>query len=159
LSQAGLNESLLSSPIHRPSKQLRSVLKAFFPSALNLTVPNGNWHTTLRFEAGLNEVPDSLIDHWWLKANGVDFPTPIPVPDKAAPPSSRVRLPHLHALSEEINKLDLETEAEARGLIEKDIAEAQTQKATVLEQIRTVLQENCDAMRALAIKLDQITEA
>ena len=134
-------------------------MKAFFPSAVNLTVPNGNWHKTLRFEAGLNEVPNSLIDHWWLKANGVDIPTSIPVPDKPASPSSSVKLPYLHALSEEINKLDLELEAEARGFIEKDIADAQTQKAAILEQVRTVLQENRDAMRALAIELDQISDA
>jgi hypothetical protein len=41
-------------------------MQAIFPRALNLNVPNGNWHRVMRFEAGMNDVPDDLVGHWWL---------------------------------------------------------------------------------------------
>lgn len=39
-----------------------------FPKEVRLTRDD---HTFVVFRAGVNKVPASLADHWWLKANGV----------------------------------------------------------------------------------------
>jgi hypothetical protein len=55
----------------------------FFPRRVQLTLPSTTATTTLYFNPGLQEVPDELAYHWWLKAHGVtlaqiamDKPTP-----------------------------------------------------------------------------------
>jgi hypothetical protein len=47
----------------------------------------------------------------------------------------------------------LETETEARGIIEKDIANARTLKGAVFEEVRKELRERRDAMRDLSVEL------
>lgn len=126
-------------------------MEAFFPKALNLTLPNGNWHRTMRFEAGWNEVPDELAGHWWLKVNGVEI---IHRTQQTAP--YRPVFNYLDALAEEIDKLHFETEAEARSIVE-DIADARELKAEVWEQVRRVLNNKLDAVRALAVQLDRLS--
>lgn len=41
--------------------------KAFFPKAMQLAT----FQRTLHFSAGWQEIPDDLVDHWWLRAQGV----------------------------------------------------------------------------------------
>lgn len=43
-------------------------MEAFFPRAMNVMLPNG---LTRHFEAGVNDIPEDLASHWWLRANGV----------------------------------------------------------------------------------------
>lgn len=43
-------------------------VKMVFPKEVRLTRDD---HTIVHFKAGIQKVPESLSDHWWLKANGV----------------------------------------------------------------------------------------
>jgi hypothetical protein len=52
-----------------------------FPKEVRLTLPD---HSVVRFEAGPQEVPESLIDNWYLKANGVKKYEPVLPPPRAA---------------------------------------------------------------------------
>jgi len=53
----------------------------------------------------------------------------------------------------------LETEAEAKQLIEKDIAVARTQKTAAFNQVRMALNDNRETVQGLAVSLDKISGA
>jgi hypothetical protein len=122
-------------------------MECFFPCPVNLTVANGN--TTLRFKAGFNDVDDALIGHWWLKANGV-----FPFPSDIQP--THHAFEHLDQLIDGIDAYDDSSEAEARSIFENEIAEARVARARVWEQVRMVLEDNLDAVKGLAARLDKI---
>lgn len=48
-----------------------NVVQRFFPKTVNLTLPG---HTVRKFGAGFQMVPAELVDHPWLKANGMIEP-------------------------------------------------------------------------------------
>jgi hypothetical protein len=158
-------------------------MEAFFPRAVQITLPDGNWHRTLRWPPGVHEIPDALVGHWWLKANGVQIPPPPPRPPRKqivapspergpAKPKSvyvsmfrpkanpadapaadrRARFKHLSALPDEIEKLGAEIEADARSIVETDIAEVRAQKAAVFEQAGRVLTETRDTLRGFLVR-------
>jgi hypothetical protein len=54
-------------------------IPAFFPKQVNPTLNDGELvvngrailHRQILFKAGINQVPEKLLGHWWLKAQGV----------------------------------------------------------------------------------------
>jgi hypothetical protein len=54
-------------------------IPVIFPTQVALTLLDGELviggkaivHRQILFKAGINEVPEKLLSHWWLKANGV----------------------------------------------------------------------------------------
>jgi hypothetical protein len=65
-------------------------IPVIFPTQVNLTLLDGELviggkaivHRQILFKAGINEVPEKLLSHWWLKANGV-LPYIAPKPSPA----------------------------------------------------------------------------
>lgn len=131
-------------------------MQASFPRPVRLTVRKDNWCTTLHFGAGLNEVPDSLVNHWWLKVNGVTA-TQQKIA-RAPAPQPETKFKYLHSLADEIAKLG-DIGAEAKELIDNDLGDLRVQKAKVFEQLRRVLSDKRDAVQALAAKLEPISGA
>ena len=84
-------------------------------------------------------------------------PAPPIAPQAVAPASPKARF--LAILAAEIDKLVLETEAEAKQLIEKDIAVARTQKTAAFNQVRMALNDNRETVQGLAVSLDKISGA
>jgi hypothetical protein len=59
----------------------------------------------------------------------------------------------INSLPNEIDKLETELEAEARSIVEKDIADLRTWKAVVFERARKALNDTCDVVQDLAVRL------